>query len=75
MVGEDYYRFPHDRSNVYCLDSELRPVWSAETLTPRDLYAHQIAETNGCLVCFSWEGARCTIDAATRRILHNEFAK
>lgn len=75
IVREDYYRFPHGRSNVYCLDSEVRPVWSAETLAPSDLYANQIAETNGCLVCFLWEGARCNIDASTGRILHNEFAK
>ena len=57
VIREDYYRFPHGHSNVYCLDSELRPVWFAEILTPRDLYANQVTETNSCLVCCSWEGA------------------
>ena len=75
IVREDYYRFPRGRSNVYCLDSELRPVWFAETLASNEAYANQVTETNGCLVCCSWEGARCTIDAATGRILHKEFAK
>jgi hypothetical protein len=75
VVREDYDRFPRGRSNVYCLDSELRLLWSAETLSPNDVYPNQVTEANGCLVCFSWEGARCTIDPATGRILRHEFAK
>jgi hypothetical protein len=75
VVREDYYRFPHGRSNIYCLDSELRHVWSAETLTANDAYANPVIEVSGRLVCCSWEGARCTIDPATGRILHYEFAK
>jgi hypothetical protein len=28
IVLEDYYRFPHGTSNLYCLDTTLNPVWS-----------------------------------------------
>ena len=75
VVREDYFGFPRGRSNLYCLDSDLRSVWSAETPAPTDRYANQVAEVGGRLVCCSWEGALCTIDPVTGRILHHEFAK
>lgn len=68
VVREDCYRFPRDRSNLYCLDSGLRLLWSAERPSQAD--ANPVAERNGALIC-----ASRTIDPGTGRIIRREFVK
>jgi hypothetical protein len=75
IVLEDYYRFPRDLSNLYCLDSSLRSVWSVKRVTTTDAYVGPLEERDGNLRCGSWEGWSCTIDPATGNVLEQVFAK
>ena len=75
IIREDYYQFPRGISNLYCLDTALRPMWSAELPAQSDTYAGPVIQTEAGLICASWEGLSCTIDPGTGRITHRQFTK
>jgi hypothetical protein len=75
MVLEDYYGFPQHLSNLYCLNSTFRSVWSAELPGATDGYVGPMEERNGNIRCNSWNGWPCTIDTSTGRILQRMFTK
>ena len=75
IVREDYYQFPPGISNLYCLDKNLGPMWSAELPARSDIYAGTVIPTDAGLVCASWEGFSCTIDPGTGHITHRQLTK
>ena len=75
IVLEDYYGFPTRLSNLYCLNSTLLPLWSAELPAATDGYVAPLEERDGNISCNSWDGWRCTIDRSTGRILQRVFTK
>ena len=75
VVREDYYQFPKERSNLYCLDAELQPIWVAELPSHTDAYANAVTDTPDGLVCATWEGVTCTLDVETGRIRSKAFTK
>lgn len=75
IVREDYYQFPPEASNLYCLDFDLNLVWFAERTSPTDAYANPIFLEDGEIVCASWEGETATIDPNTGRVIKGIFTK
>jgi hypothetical protein len=75
VVREDYYQFPRDRSNLYCLDADLQPVWVAERPSHTDAYANAVTNTPDGLECATWECVTCTLDVETGRIRSKVFTK
>jgi hypothetical protein len=75
VVLENYDDFPRHLSNLYCLDSTLRSVWSAELPSATDGYIGPLDEFDGKITCSSWECWRCMIDPVTGRILDRVFTK
>lgn len=49
VVREDYCHHPRGVSNVYCVDADLREVWSAELPSASDAYANPITLAQNAL--------------------------
>lgn len=75
VVREDYYNFPPDKSNVYCLSPYFEFIWSAELPRQRDAYANQVVALEDWLYCASWDGMSCTLDPKNGRIVKMVFTK
>jgi hypothetical protein len=71
LVREDYDQFPRGVSNVYCLDTEFRRIWSAQLPSEDDVYV----QINPGPSCNSWGCFYCTIDPHTGCIIEKEFTK
>jgi hypothetical protein len=75
IVREDYYRFPEGQSNLYCLDHDLRRLWTAELPSAGDAYANPVLDRGVVLECGSWGGFTCEIDPGTGQIVRKAFTK
>jgi len=75
IVQEDYYRFPEGRSNLYCLDHDLRRLWTAELPSAGDAYANPVLDRGEVLERASWGGFTCAIDPGTGQIVRKAFTK
>jgi outer membrane protein assembly factor BamB len=75
IVREDYYHYPRDRSNVYCLDASLEAVWFAERPSGNDVYSGILGLAEGRLRLYSYDGFTCQVDPGTGRLLEARFTK
>jgi hypothetical protein len=75
IIREDYYHFPEGRSNLICLDHDLRRLWTAELPSARDVYANPVIDRGDVLECGTWEGFTCVIDPKTGQIVRKAFTK
>lgn len=75
VIREDYYEFPFEQSNVYCIDQSFQPVWDAELPSKRDAYANPVMASDGWLYCASWDCMSCTLDPKSGRIVKKLFTK
>ena len=75
VIREDYYQFPRNSSNVYCVDGALNTVWMAELPHPTDVFANSVIQAEGVLRCITWDGYTCDIDVNTGKLLKRSFTK
>jgi len=75
VVREEYLGFPPGDSNLYCLDSNLKVVWTAELPMDGDAYANPFFVTLEGITCTSWNGVTCVLDPTTGRIRSSSFTK
>src|SRR5262245_26815154 len=75
LVREDYYQFPRGVSTVYCIDRDLRTVWSAPLPKSDDVFCNDAEIIDGQLFVWTWNGYRCRLDLHSGKILEWTFTK
>lgn len=75
LVREDYYKFPHGRSNVYCVTDSLDVVWSVELPASDDVFCNDAELIDGKLFVWTWSCYRCEVDPQSGRLLAKQFTK
>jgi hypothetical protein len=70
IILENYFDFPSDISNLYCIKENGDMVWQAETPEPRALYTRVMLNSDGySLLAYANTGHACEIELSTGKLI------